>query len=97
MLVVFILNQPCRILSGNPTKNCYKSENFDESGFQMWAIIRSLQISTQSCPKIRLCGWMKASHWTLVLHVTLGFKKSSKFVTVFVYVALGCRFSDINA
>ena len=45
----------------------HKSENFAESGFQMRVIIQSLQISTQSCPKIRLCGWVKASHWTLVL------------------------------
>ena len=44
----------------------HKSENFAESCFQMRAIIQSLQISTQSCPKIRLCGWVKASHWTLV-------------------------------
>ena len=49
----------------------HKSENFTENGFQMWAIIQSLQISTQSCPKIRLCGWVKASHWTLVFPCVL--------------------------
>ena len=95
MLVVFILNQPCKILSGT-TKNCrdcacllinineaspltgnmlvvfilnqlcktahlqtlyickqipisrHETENFRESGFQVRAIIQSLQISTPS-------------------------------------------------
>ena len=124
MLVVFILNQPCRILSGNPTMNCrdcaYLLININEAS--PWtgnilvvfilnqpcktADLQTLHIckpftsrhykypsrctnlkttslnsvskygryyteftgfNTQCCPKIRLCGWVKANHVTLVL------------------------------
>ena len=55
MLVVFILNQLCKTAHLQTLYICkqipisrHKTENFRESGFQMWAIIQSLQISTPS-------------------------------------------------
>ena len=66
MLVVFILNQPCKTAHLQTLYICkqipisrHKSENFRESGFQMRAIIQSLQISTPS-PVLRfdcVVGW----------------------------------------
>ena len=73
MLVVFILNQLCKTAHLQTLYICkqipislHKTENFCESGFQMRAIIQFTDFNTQSCPKIRLCGWVKANHWTLV-------------------------------
>ena len=70
----FHLNQLCKTAHLQTLYICkqipisrHKTENFRESGFQMRAIIQSLQISTPS-PVLRFdCGWVKANHWTLVL------------------------------
>ena len=46
----------------------HRSVNVFACGLQMRAIIEQFtDFNTHYCPKIRLCGWQKASHCTLVL------------------------------
>ena len=46
----------------------HRSVNVFASGLQMQAIIEWFtDFNTHCCPKIRLCGWQKASHYTLVI------------------------------
>ena len=84
MLVVFILNQPCKTVHLQTLYICkpftsrhykYPSRNtnlktslrFGNAGDNT----EFTDFNTQCCPKIRLCGWVKVNHFTLVFSFCL--------------------------